>query len=318
MTRPCINILQSQSDTSIRIERLIDAIQRTGSQAYRIPSSNCGDEQVSDAGLSKYFEGVEKMVMLFELDVDYQYSWQLSIFHHACQIVGIELGPCGITCMSANKMRYLSVSETLNELTQCIRALLVKNRLKQREHHDRRYQCIQQENEIASYVDAVLDRYARTCVVRVDLYYRKAAQARLRVERVFDDLRRLISERERNQIFDHETGYICSVEQGDHRGYHIHAAFFFNGSEVSFDIYRARLIGELWERITRGQGYYHNCNREKEKYPDRQGVGLIERRDANARENVHYAMRYLVKNDQHLRLRPVGARCLRKGLVKRI
>jgi len=44
---------------------------------------------------------------------------------------------------------------------------------------------------------------------------------------------------------------------------------------------------------------------------------MIHRRDLSVRGNVHYAMRYLVKNDQQLRLRPAGARCLRKGLVKR-
>lgn len=37
----------------------------------------------------------------------------------------------------------------------------------------------------------------------------------------------------------------------------------------------------------------------------------------NARRNVHYAMRYLVKNDQHLRLKRAGARCIRKGNIAR-
>ncbi|MNF91451.1 hypothetical protein D3C84_740530 [compost metagenome] len=139
----------------------------------------------------------------------------------------------------------------------------------------------------------------------------------MRVEHVFDDLNRLIAERERNLIFDNETGYICSVEQGEDRGYHIHAAFFFNGAEVSADIYRAQRIGELWQRITRGQGCFNNCNLEKDKHQDRLGIGLIHRRDLHARANVHHAMRYLVKNDQHLRLKPEGVRCLRKGVAKK-
>ena len=204
-----------------------------------------------------------------------------------------------------------------NELTKHIRTLLSKKRYTRREH-DQRYLALKQEVEVGRYVDAVRSLYARTCVVRVDLYYRADAQARLRVERAFDDLNRLIAERERNLIFDHETGYICSVEQGEDRGYHIHAAFFFNGAEVSADIYRAQRIGELWERITRGQGCYNNCNLDKDKYQDKLGIGLIHRRDLNARANVHYAMRYLVKNDQHLRLKPEGARCLRKGLAKKV
>lgn len=316
MTKRNTNTHQSQSDTAIRIERLINAIKRIDSQAFRITYSKHGDELVSETRLSKYFDGIEQMIMLFEGDVEYQYSWHLSLFQQACQTIGVELSPCGITCLSEDETRYLSTSETLNELTNCVRALCTQKRFKRRES-DQRYLAVQQEIDSVRYVDAVLDRYARTCVVRVDLYYRTEAQARLRVERVFDDLSRLIAERERNVIFDHEIGYICSVEQGEDRGYHIHAAFFFNGSEVSADIYRAQRIGELWERITRGQGSFHNCNLDKDRYRDRLGLGLIHRRDHRARGHVHYAMRYLVKNDQQLRLRPAGARCLRKGLVRR-
>ena len=317
MTKRNTHTSPSRSDTSIRIERLINAIQRSDSQAYRIRYSKHGDELVSETRLSKYFDGIEQMIALFEGDVEYQSSWHLSLFQQACQTIGVELSPCGITCLSEDGTRYLSTSETLNELTKCIRTLRTQKRFMRRDA-DQRYLAIQQEIEIGSYVDAVLDRYARTCVVRVDLYYRTEVQARLRVERVFDDLNRLIAERERNLIFDHETGYICSVEQGEDRGYHIHAAFFFNGAEVNADIYKAQRIGELWERITRGQGCFNNCNLEKDKYQDRLGIGLIHRRDLNARGNVHYAMRYLVKNDQHLRLKPVGARCLRKGLVRKV
>lgn len=316
MTKRNAKTHQSQSDTAIRIERLINAIKRTDSQAFRITYSKHGDELVSETRLSKYFDGIEQMIMLFEGNVEYQYSWHLSLFQQACQTIGVELSPCGITCMSEDGTRYLSASETLNDLTNCVRALCTKKRFKRRED-DLRYLAIEQGIDIDRYVDAVLSLYARTCVVRVDLYYRTEAQARLRVERVFDDLSRLIAERERNPIFDHETGYICSVEQGEDRGYHIHAAFFFNGAEVSADIYRAQLIGELWERITRGQGYFNNCNVNKDRYRDRLGLGLIHRQDHRARGHVHYAMRYLVKNDQQLRLRPAGARCLRKGLVKR-
>jgi len=309
--------VRSQSDIAIRIERLINTIQRTDGQAFRITYSKHGDEQVSETRLSKYFDGIVQMVALLDCDAEYQRSWQLSLFQEACQAIGVERSPSGITCLNESETRYLSNSEALNELTKSIRTLLTQKRFKRREH-DQRYQAIQQEIEVGRYVDAVLDRYARTCVVRVDLYYRTEAQARLRVEHVFDDLNRLIAERERNLIFDHETGYICSVEQGEDRGYHIHAAFFFNGAEVRADIYRAQRIGELWQSITRGHGCFNNCNLEKDRHQDRLGIGLIHRRDLGARGNVHYVMRYLVKNDQHLRLKPAGVRCLRKGLIKRL
>lgn len=307
----------SQSDIAIRIERLIKAIQRIDSQAFRITYLKHGDEQVNTTRLSKYFSGIEQMVSLFECDEEYQYSWHLNLFREAYKAIGIELSPFGITCLNEGETRYLSTYETFNELTKYIRMLLSKKRYKRWEH-DLRFQAAELEVDVGCYVDALLNRYARICVIRVDLYYRAEAQERLRVEKVFDDLRRLIAERERNLIFDHEIGYICSVEQGEGRGYHIHAAFFFNGAEVRADIHKAKRIGELWERITRGQGYYNNCNLDKDQYQDKLGIGLIHRRDLNARANVHHAMRYLVKNDQHLRLKPEGARCLRKGLAKKV
>lgn len=184
----------SQSDIAIRIKRLIKAIQRIDSQVFRITYSKHGDEKVTATRLSKYFNGIEQMVSLFECDEEYQYSWHLNLFREAYKAIGIELSPFGITCLDEGETRYLSTSETLNELTKHIRTLLSKKRYTRREH-DQRYLALKQEVEVGRYVDAVRSLYARTCVVRVDLYYRAEAQARLRVERVFDDLNRLIAER---------------------------------------------------------------------------------------------------------------------------
>lgn len=163
----------------------------------------------------------------------------------------------------------------------------------------------------------LLDRYSRTVVVRVDLHYRAVVRTRLRIEHVFEDMDRFIRARERNPIFKHETGYICSVEQGEDKGFHIHAAFFFNGAEVRSDYKKARDIGELWEQITRGHGYYYSCNEDKAKYGDEVGIGVILRRDIQAPQKVIKAMSYLAKDSQHLRMRPTGARAFRAGRVRR-
>ncbi|MNE81101.1 hypothetical protein D3C80_1777290 [compost metagenome] len=110
------------------------------------------------------------------------------------------------------------------------------------------------------------------------------------------------------------------MEQGDRndgRGYHIHAAYFFNGNEVRGDVYKAIQLGELWEDITHGQGYMHSCNHDKEQYGDKCGIGRIRRSDLAIRPNVHKAVRYLVKDAQQLRLRPEGARCVRTGHLRK-
>lgn len=75
-------------------------------------------------------------------------------------------------------------------------------------------------------------------------------------------------------------------------------------------------LGELWEDITHGQGYLHSCNYDKEKYGGKCGIGRILRSDRAIRRHVHKVVKYLVKDAQHLRLKPEGARCLRTGQVK--
>jgi hypothetical protein len=151
-------------------------------------------------------------------------------------------------------------------------------------------------------------------VVRVDLHYLEIAKPRLRVEHVVADLKAFIRARERNPIFDHETGYIWRLEQGKDRGFHIHTAFFFNGAFHRNDWHKAQEIGELWKQMTAGQGSYYSCNAAKTGYPDL-GIGTINRNDAQASANVISAMTYLGKDRQHLRLNPARMRSFGMGLL---
>lgn len=302
----------SQSDIAIQIERLVQAIERHDTPAFRFRQTRSGYDRIEPTRLSRYFDHIQQMVDLFDDRYSYRYSEHLQAFYEACQDIGLERNPTGPVCLNEEGTAYLDFHRSMNVLAARIRGL-TREPWYRRKKNDRRYQARQQESMVVDYANAALDRYSRTILVRVNLYYYADAQARLRVEHVFDDLDRMIAERERNPIFDHESGYICSVEQGEDRGYHLHAAFFFNGARVRDDVYKARQIGELWERITHGQGYFNSCNHNKEQYGDKLGIGVILRSDRKIRPHVHDAMRYLVKDDQHLRLRPRGAKCLRKG-----
>lgn len=307
----------SQSDIAIQIERLVQAIEDTTIPAVRVTQLRSGQERVQTTRLSKYFDHIQQMVGLFDGRHPYDYSEHLQVFWQACQDIGLELCPVGLTCLDEGETRYLSTGETLNTLTDRIRQLAGAKRY-QRGKVDRRYQARDKQDKITEYVDRVLNRYSRTVVVRVDLHYLSVVQTRLRVEDAFADQNRLVREIERNSIFDHLIGYICSVEQGEDRGYHIHAAFFFNGAGVRSDFSKARQIGQLWEQITRGQGYCHSCNDDKDSYGDDLGIGVINRDDLKMRRGCIKAMRYLAKDSQHLRLKPLRAKCLRKGTLRRL
>lgn len=302
----------SQSDIAIQIERLVQAIEQHDSPAFRFRQTRTGYERVEETRLSRYFTHIGQMMDLFDDRIEYSYSEHLQAFREACQDIGLERRPTGPVCLNEEGTAWLDHQHSMNVVVARIRQL-TRELWYRRKKGDRRRQARQQEDRVCDYSDAVVERYSRTNIIRIDLYYRQEAQVRLRVEHVFDDLVRLIAEHQRNPIFDHLTGYICAVEQGEDRGYHIHAAYFFNGNEVRGDIYKAQQIGELWGRITRGQGHFNSCNHDKEKYESACGIGIVLRNDRTIRRNVHKAMRYLVKDAQQLRLKPLRAKCLRRG-----
>lgn len=315
-----LNTHLSQSDIALKIESLVKAIEHSDTPAFRITHKRSGYQQVEQTRLSRYFTNVQQMYNLFDDRVPYDYSEHLLAFREACDDIGLQRSANGPVCMSETGTYWLSHDQSMNVLAERIRELTRQQRYRRRPG-DRRELAKQQATEIIAYTDAVMSLYSRTTVIRLDLYYRPEAQARLRVEQVFGHLDDLIDKHSRHQTFEHLIGYTYSVEQGDRNdgtGYHIHAAYFFNGNQVCRDVWKAIEIGELWEEITRGQGYAHSCNHDKEGYGDRRGIGLIQREDQTRRPHTHFAMKYLVKDDQHLRLKPVGARCLRKGTLRYI
>lgn len=309
----------SQSDIALQIEALVQAIEHSDTPAFRITHKRSGYERVEETRLSRYFTHVQQMYNLFDDRVPYDYSEHLLAFREACDDVGLERSLNGPVCMSETGTYWLSHEQSMNVLTERIREL-TREQWYRRRKWDRQELAKQQEREITEYTDAMISRYSRTAIIRLNLYYWSEAQARLRIEQVFNHLDALITKHHRDPIFEHLIGYIYAVEQGDRndgRGYHIHAAYFFNGNIVCRDVCKATRIGKLWEEITRSQGYAHSCNHDKDRYGDKLGIGQIHRDDQSKRPNTHQAMRYLVKDDQHLRLKPAGARSLRKGTLGR-
>lgn len=306
---PYLNIPQSQA--SILIEEIVDRIERSEAPAFHVTRTPEGKELIEPSKLSKRFAVIQQLIDIFA--DHYDYSEHLQVFWKACQDIGIERSPLGPTCLDATGCRYLSFAETMNVLVSRIRQLTREPEYR-RKAHDRRYQSQQKTEKLDSCVRAVMSRYSRTVVVRVDLHYLSIVQPLLRIEHLYADLSSLIRSRERNPIFEHEIGYAWSIEQGKNKGFHIHCVFFFNGAKVYSDWFKSMEIGKLWIDITGGRGYFHSCNDEKATYSI-QAVGTFKRADEEACQNVIKAMRYLTKDDQqHLRIKPAGARTFGTGL----
>lgn len=305
----------SQSEAAMRIEKLVRAIGRTNKPAFEITYTRSGDERIRETRLSRHFQPIQQLLNVFDDRYPYAYSEDLQAFLRACQDIGVELSPIGLACLNESGTRYLSAHETMNLLVDRIRQLTCSNWYRRRAD-DRRYEAKQKAATLNEYVSWMLNRYSRTVVVRVNLYYRAIAAPRLRVESVFDDLDRLIRARERNPIFKYETGYICCVEQGEGKGFHLHAAFFFNGAGVRCDCNKAREIGELWVQVTGGLGYFNSSNEKKASFQDKLGIGTIKRAESLACSNSIEAMHYLTKDTQPLRIKPLGAKAFRTGRIR--
>lgn len=244
-----LNTYLSQSDIALQIESLVQAIEHSDTPAFRITHQRSGYERVEETRLSRYFTHIQQMYDLFDDRVPYDYSEHLQAFREACHDIGLERSPDGPICLNDRGRYWLSYHQSMNVLTERIRELISQQWYRRRAG-DRRELAKQQEREITGYTDAVMSRYSRTTVVRVNLYYRAEARGRLRVEQVFDGLDTLIAKHSRHPIFEHLIGYTYSVEQGDRNdahGYHIHAAYFFNGNIVCCDAWKAIGIGKLWE-----------------------------------------------------------------------
>ncbi len=303
----------SQSRASIQIEELVNSIENTSEPAFYITESTTGFESVEFSSLSERFCNIQNLLNIY---IDrYEYSEHLQLLCRACSEIGLERSPAGPVCLDPTGFNYLSFHHSMNELVNRVRQLTREPGYR-RKASDRSYQARQRATDVETYVRAVLNRYSRTVVIRVDLHYLEIVDPLLRIENLCEDLAALIRNRERNPIFEHETGYIWSIEQGKNKGFHIHTAFFFNSAHVYSDWHKAKEIGELWQKITGGRGYFFNCNADKPKYTNL-GIGTIKRADTQACENVVNTMRYLAKEGQHLRLKPAGARSFGMGYLPR-
>lgn len=186
----------NQSQVSILIEKLVLTIQK-----YERPI-HCPERS-----LKQYFNHIEQMLSLFDGNHDYSYSSHLQVFREAVQDVGVQFGSFGMDSYDEDTDRPRDTDQTLSALAERIRVLTHRQKYR-RVQYDQRLQAKKLQRELHGYVDGMFTRHARLLVVRVNLYYRAAAQVRLRVEHVFRDLNELINERRYNAIFDHEIGYI--------------------------------------------------------------------------------------------------------------
>ncbi|WP_256140704.1 YagK/YfjJ domain-containing protein [Escherichia coli] len=90
--------------------------------------------------------------------------------------------------------------------------------------------------------------------------------------------------------------YYWVMEYTVKKGLHIHLLGYLNGQYHQNPYQLSRLMGDVWERATEGDGYHHLC-RAKENYPVRIDQ-VIHYADTAAMNDLRYAISYLAKVKQ--------------------
>jgi hypothetical protein len=145
-------------------------------------------------------------------------------------------------------------------------------------------------NDLILLINRLFEHHSRLEVVRIDLYYKKEVRDTVSIETVQRHREQLLGDKRRypNELKG-LVGYAWGLEQGEKEGgYHYHLLAFYNSAERGDDISLADALGNLWNSITNGYGYFHNSNRDKGTMEMQGclGIGRIHRDDVMLRRNL--------------------------------
>ena len=169
---------------------------------------------------------------------------------------------------------------------------------------------------VIGYIDQLHDHHSKLLVLRVDLGYGKSHCKDASLSEIKRDAKHMLDNRRSNhELFEHQVGYVMKFEHTEEKGPHIHALFVYDGQKVQKDAYLAQKIGDYWrDKITDGNGVYHNCNRDKSQY-EQCGIGMIDYSDTEKRTVLaNKVIPYMLKAEQSIdKLKAGKERSITKG-----
>ncbi len=152
------------------------------------------------------------------------------------------------------------------------------------------------------YINQLFENNSKLQVVRLDLYLKKKEDGPRCLEELKQNVAHLnANARCNHSLFGDMKGRIIKFENGEERGPHAHTILFFDGHKLQKDAYRADQIGKYWsEKITKGNGSYHNANLQKDRY-EKLGIGMIDHADVEKRQTLlENVLPYLTKTEQNI------------------
>lgn len=245
------------------------------------------------------------------------YSEHLDAFLYGCRYSGIGVW------WQLYRQGYTQLLPQQYELQWLLNAIAVYTGTEgfKRRVYDRQYATNQNCETLFTELDRCFEKHSKVFIVRMEFYYRKEFQPLITIGLVFEHIRQLLDKIGRRQgVFENLLTYSRLVEQGPDTGYHMHAAFYFNGHKHQHYFGLTKTIHQLWTEITSGMGYWYSSNKNQENLEKLNlwGIGMVKRNDMDKRKRALKASSYtaqIKQPPQHLRIYPTGARAFSKGRI---
>jgi len=286
------------------IERCVEWIRKTSCVGIETLSQfRTPRYRFADRSIKQCLEGLSVHGALLR-NPNIGYSAQVTVFLKACQecdlIGGMYLEP------HESYTDGVLAADLYNQVIERIRQE-TKTKEFQKKLYREKERYTRNLKNFTAYTDHLFDEVrSRLIVVRLDLKYRDDLSQPTSLEQAQEDIQHFLENRRGNKrLFNDLEGYIWKLEYGYLGMYHFHVILFFNNDHYLNDSHLGELIGRYWvETVTQGRGSYFNCNRPSYKARfesiKRLGVGRIEARDLEKRNNLKAVVAYLCKSEQQI------------------
>lgn len=198
----------------------------------------------------------------------------------------------------------------LNHFADSVRSYLNSPEIK-RKIRDRDINCRSRKSRCVELVQALLLKYSKILVVRVDFALKRERETLLKnaynlkeIHSKYDlvylktCIEKLLNNQRHNPFMQDVIGYILRFEYSVRTGFHVHAYFMFDSNKHREDISIAQGIAKLWnEKITGGQGTTYICNMKKDSYRNC-AIGIIHYADIQKQHYLFKTFDYICKSDQ--------------------
>lgn len=306
-----------QARALAQIDIVVRSIARSSNSPFRNKQFVDGSKRKVPTKLGERIRNVLPLIGYF--DGLHDYGETIAAFLGAVWLVERKYQLPAAKISSLPRTHHEACVRAIEEIVSSIR-VAARQSWYMRCKSDREYRYKRRRDELEKYTRDVLALKLRTLVVRVDLSYLKWARKMLTIDDVYADLSVLRSKIKCGKKFANLIGYAVCIEQGRGMGYHVHAAFFFDGNAHRHGSWKGIEIRSLWGSITEGRGHCHVCNLTD--YGIHDGIGMVKRDDPLKIQKCVNAMLYLAKphDGEHKRpsfllMRPHDARTYWTGVI---